>query len=56
MCPTCLSKELRVSRKRWTDFLALLIRAKPVRCLHCDNRSYSWPWMRHLTGGRLVRR
>jgi hypothetical protein len=56
MCPTCLSKELRDSHKRWSDLFALLIFAKPVRCRRCDNRSYDWPWMRHLAGGRLVRR
>lgn len=56
MCPTCQSKDLRASHKRWSDFFALLIKAKPVRCKRCDSRSYEWPWMRELTGGRLVRR
>jgi hypothetical protein len=56
MCPTCKSKELRASHKRWSDFFALLIKAKPVRCRHCESRSYEWPWMRDLTGGKLLRR
>jgi hypothetical protein len=56
MCPTCRSHELRKSHKRWIDFFALLMKAKPVRCRHCENRSYDWPWMRDLPGGKVVRR
>ena len=56
MCPTCGSKEMRDSHKRWSDFLALMIHARPVRCRHCEIRSYEWPWMRDLIGGRLQRR
>ena len=54
MCPACGSKDLRHSQKRWTDFFALLVNGQPVRCQHCDNRSYTWPWMRGLSGGKMV--
>jgi DNA-directed RNA polymerase subunit RPC12/RpoP len=56
MCPTCRSRDMRESHRRWTDFLALMMKAKPVRCKHCESRSYAWPWMRDLGGGKLVRR
>lgn len=56
MCPACNSKDLRVSHKRWTDVFALLLRARPVRCRHCDCRSYEWPWTRDWFGRKLARR
>jgi DNA-directed RNA polymerase subunit RPC12/RpoP len=56
MCPRCQSKDLRASHPTWRDFLARLMKARPVRCRHCDHRSYEWPWLRDLTTGKLVRR
>ncbi len=56
MCPTCRSREMRDSQKRWSDFFVLLFKVKPVRCRQCDTRFYQWPWMRDLNGGKLLRR
>jgi hypothetical protein len=55
MCPTCLSKDVRRSRKhRWQDIPVLAINGRPCRCRTCYRRFYDWPWFRNLAGRKMV--
>jgi hypothetical protein len=46
-CPFCDSTELRPSGLRYEkDSIHLIFLMRPIRCLQCGERFYSWVWKR----------
>jgi hypothetical protein len=41
MCPECSSSSFRLSRFRLKDVERLLLLQYPVRCRHCQRRTYA---------------
>lgn len=49
-CPVCQSRNIRASRFRLRDIPFALFRAKPIRCMACYRRFYTWGWWHSHAG------